>query len=93
MGAYGRNLAIQDATARSARNAYTFNTQQLRDQLRIRNQKAYQAVGPVPMAPLPVPDPVYAQGPSQLGLYAGLAGNALSGFTTGMEVKQMFGNS
>ena len=86
LGAYGRNLAIRQATRNSATEAYRFNTGQLREQLQLQNDLALKSIGPAPLPGFEPPEPVFQQGASQLGLAANMAGNGHSGVQMGWHL-------
>lgn len=78
--ASGRNTAIGRESLKAAQVTRNVNVNNIRDKLRIADESAYANVavaptpGPAPMAP------VMRSGPSPVGLFANLAGDALSGF-------------
>lgn len=82
LSAYGRNQAIQAESLFSAQKAYTTRTQSIRDQLRQSNREAFNTVAINPQPGVAPPRPVMQQGPSGLGLMAGLLGAGVSGYQT-----------
>ena len=94
LAALGRNQAIMAENLIGARQAMTYNTDEIRNQLKGANRRAYStvAIQPQPgVAPLP---PTLRAGPSQTGLFADLAGAAASGLSaySGLQAPPGFTN-
>ena len=84
---YGMNLATQAESLTSAQRAYTNTTNLIRDQLRSRNNQAYQNVAIQPQPDVAPPRPVMTPGPSGLGLATGLLQAGISGFGAYQDAK------
>ena len=70
-----------------ARNRYMYDTEQLRNQYRSSRNRAYSQVANAPLIGVAPPKPTFTDGPSNLGLIAGLGGAAVSGFNAYSSLK------
>lgn len=87
IAAYGRNQAIQAESLLSAGLAYNTRTANIRDSLRRDNRAAFNQVAINPMPGVAPPQPVMQQGPSGLGLAAGLLGAGVQGYGAYQQYK------
>lgn len=77
--AAGRNTAVRTASLDSASDAYKFNIDQIRNRLKISNDRAFSQVKFGPVESLPIPEPAYKQGPSPFELATNLCSSILGG--------------
>jgi len=87
LSAYGRNQAILSANLLGARNRYAFDTEGLRQRYQSDRANAYSKIANRPILGAAPTKPIYADGPSKLGLIADLGSAALSGFNTYSSLK------
>ena len=79
---FGRNQAIMAESLLSANRGYRNATEAINREQMSANNRAYSPVAIAPEADIAPPQPVMRQGPSGLGLAAGLVGAAVDGFGT-----------
>lgn len=89
---YGMNMATQAETLMGGQRAYTQQVANIRDQLRSQNNQAYGKVAIQPQPGVAPVQPVMAQGPSGLGLAAGILGAGVGGYSTYQELKNYQGD-
>lgn len=86
LSAYGRNQAMIAENIMGARNRYAYDLEGLRQRYESNRAGAYGKVAVNPMLGAAPTKPVYAEGPSKLGLLANLGSAAASGFGTAMSL-------
>ena len=79
---FGRNQAIQTESLLGASRASESRMQQYRKELTSANRRAYNQVAMAPVPGIAPPQPVMQQGPSGLGLAAGIMQGLVGGFQT-----------
>ena len=79
---FGRNQAIMAESLLGAQQSYTTRTDNIRREQISANNKAYSPVSVAPEVGVAPPRPTMVQGPSGLGLLAGIAGAAVDGYST-----------
>ena len=79
---FGRNQAIMAESLLGANQAYKTRTGAIQRQLKSAQNEAFSEVAYAPEPGVAPPQPVMRQGPSGLGLAAGLLGAGVDGFST-----------
>jgi len=82
LSAYGRNQAMLAQNIMGARNRYAYDLEGLRQRYQSNRASAYSKVAISPLAGAAPTKPIYAEGPSTLGLMAELGSAAISGYST-----------
>lgn len=93
--AFGRNQAIMAENLISARQAMVYNTDEIRNQLKGANRRAYGSVAIQPQPGVAPVAPTMQAGPSQMGLFTDLASAGVSGFSAyqSMQAPKAFDNT
>ena len=79
---FGRNQAIMAESLLGAQQSYDTRTEAIRRQQISSNNEAFNDVAYAPEPGVAPPQPVMRQGPSGLGLMAGLLGAGVDGYST-----------
>lgn len=79
--AWGEKEAARGASLASAGTAYVRKTTGFQEQADWANKQAHNRVRIPPQPTIPPPPPTMAQGPSKLGLFAGIMGGVASGLS------------
>lgn len=83
---YGRNLATQEASLRSAQEASSFRRDKIQDQLKIGNYRAWAPVSVGLQKPMELPRPQQVSGPSGMSLATNIGGALLDGASSMFSV-------